>query len=477
MYIEPLALFIIAEVVVVFIIISVILFRRSRLLRVLLSILTEKRLNRLRLESEEHKELLALRKDYGKLQAELLQMRREGGKTYAEQVQNRLEDLSSTGSSSADTAASEDTDDDPTSDADPHDPEGTHRSRAIRRAFYEFEAARAAPLEHDIIEAENKLLEQLKIQLGRDPDEEESELAQSQHAELLTRIRELEAVEQEHKALQKAFSEQESRLEDQAEQIEKLKQIEDTGRLEPGNRPSASGGLQDEIYRLKCERFDMAESINNLKLRLQKLVDDGDANGLIEAQREQIEAQERYIQDADENIRLLEEELSTLKAPSGEGPVKTEQLDRLAGYADEQKASMADIRDNLKALRAAEKAEEKEQLLEEQEAQLTRMERSVQEAETCVTIMEGELAEANQRINELEATAQASDQNQSTRDRQQADELENILQRLVTDSEDMVACITGLENHNKALRQLLEDKGVADNEIPQAEPPPALKSD
>lgn len=474
MYIEPLALFIIAEVVVVFIIISVILFRRSRLLRVLLSILTEKRLNRLRLESEEHKELLALRKDYGKLQAELLQMRREGGKTYAEQVQNRLDDLKDGGGTEepANQEASEE--EDQASGEDPHDPEGTHRTRAIRRAFYEFEATRAAPLEHDIIEAEERLLEQLKIQLGRDPDEEESELARSQHAELLTRIRELETVEQEHKALQKAFKEQEERLGAQNRQIEELKRIEDTSRLDPGNHPTSSGGLQDEIYRLKCERFDMAESINNLKLRLQKLVDDGDANGLIEAQREQIEAQERYIQDADENIRLLEEELSSLKDSAGEGPVNTEPLDRLTGYADEQKASMADIRDNLKALRAAEKSEEKERLLEEQEAQLTRMERSVQEAETCVTIMEGELADANRRISELEAAVESTEQ--SDRHRQQADELEQILQRFVTDSEDMIACISGLEDHNKALRQLLQDKGVPENEIPRAEPPRELQS-
>lgn len=473
MYIEPLALFIIGEVVVVFIIISVILFRRSRLLRIMLSLLTERRLNRLRLESEEHKELLALRKDYGKLQAELLQMRREGGKTYAEQVQNRLDDLAN----ATPEQAEDDLPESPDEEDIEADPEGTHRTRAIRRAFYEFEAARAAPLEHDIIEAEETLLEQLKIQLGRDPDEEESELGQTQNAQLLQRVRELEAVAKEHQALQKAFQAKEEKLAERERQIEELKRIDDASRLDPGNRPAGGSSAQDEIYRLKCERFDMAESINNLKLRLQKLVDDGDTNELLKVQAEQIEAQARYIADAEENIRLLEEELESLGssgATDNKAEMSTEQVERLAGYADEQKASMADIRENLRALRATEKAEEKERLLEEQEAQLHRMERSVQEAETCVTIMESELAQANERINSLNTELQNAEGND--RYKRQVADLEKTLQTFVTDAEDMMICITSLEKHNQVMRKMLIEQGVTEQDIPPPDPPSTPQS-
>lgn len=475
MYIDTLTLFIVAEVLVVFIIIAVILFRRSRLLKIMLALLTERRLQRLRQQSEEHKELLALRKAYGKLQVELMQMRREGGQTYAEQVQNRLDDLAGgdQGDKEDDASAQESADDEPL------DQEGTHRTRAIRRAFYEFEAARASPLEQDILAAENTLLEQLKIQLGRDPDEEEDELVQSQNAELLARIRELEAVEAEYKALQKEMASAQSQLADQERKLEELKKIDDASRLDPGNVPTAGNDVQDEIYRLKCERFDQAEAINNLKLRLQKLVDDGDANELIAVQQDQIAAQERYIKEAEASIKLLEEELEAAaqkgSTPSAGGKAQdSEHIDKLTAYANEQRASMGDIRDNLKALRAAEKAEERLQLLEQQEQQLSRMERAVQEADTCVSMLEGELSAANERIESLSSAAETAQQNDHFR--QQADELESLLNTFLTDSEDMMACINGLEDHNKALREMLLERGVDSGELPTPPPPPTMQN-
>ncbi len=190
MYIEPLALFIIAEVVVVVIVISCFLFYKSRLLRVLLALLTEMRMNRLRREVKKKKELAELRKQNKSLTSEISAFREEGKQTYAEQVQQRLDDLEDP-DASAEAPDAENPED---------EPDG-HRTRALMRAFYEIESARADPGHKDLKAAEDQLLEQLKIQLGRDPDEEDSEFVQSQVAELMERVEQLQPFEQQTKDL------------------------------------------------------------------------------------------------------------------------------------------------------------------------------------------------------------------------------------------------------------------------------------
>lgn len=458
MYIEPLALFIIAEVVVVIIIISCFLFYRSRLLRVLLALLTEMRMNRARREVKKKQELAALRKQNAKLNKENDSFRDEGQQTYAEQLQNRMEQLA---------------EDDPTSDTDTpasdddEEPDG-HRTRAILRAFYEFETARSDPDNHDLKAAEDTLLEQLKIQLGRDPDEEESEEVVSQTAQLLERVKALEPLEPELEVARNELKATKALLESAREQIKKLEDIKATAEIDPSDVPRTGNAQDDEIYRLKCERFDMSESINALKLKLQKMVSDGDTSDLLEAQEEQIRQQEKYIRDADASIALLEKELEAAanqtKKPNPEAQQRAqEQRDQLAAYAEEQKSSMQDMRDNLVAMRSAERASEMESLMKAQESKLSQMERAIQESDVCVAMMENELHTANEAIaalNEqlvtLEANAKASadDEINNTADkyRQQADEMESVLRTLMQDADDMVACIRELVAENEALK-------------------------
>lgn len=458
MYIEPLALFIIAEVVVVIIIISCFLFYRSRLLRVLLALLTEMRMNRARREVKKKQELAALRKQNAKLNKENDNFREEGQQTYAEQLQTRMEQL---------------TEDDPASETDDlaadddEAPDG-HRTRAILRAFYEFETARSDPDNHDLKAAEDTLLEQLKIQLGRDPDEEESEAVVSQTAQLLERVKALEPLEPELEIARNELKATKTLLESAREQIRKLEDINATAEIDPSEVPLTGNAQDDEIYRLKCERFDMSESINALKLKLQKMVSDGDTSDLLEAQEEQIRQQEKYIRDADASIALLEKELEAAANQSATTDPKAlqraqEQRDQLDAYAQEQKASMQEMRDNLIAMRSAEKAEEMENLMKTQEDKLGQMERAIQESDTCVAIMENELHTANETIASLheqlatleakaETSADDSADNNADKYRQQADEMESILRKLMQDSEDMVACIRELEAENEALK-------------------------
>lgn len=455
MYIEPLALFIIAEVVLVIVIIGVFLFHRSRLLRVLLALLTEMRMNRARREVKKKQELAELRQQNNRLHKENDQFREEGQQTYSEQLQNRLSQLEETPGAE--------------SDADADDPEADgHRTRAILRAFYQFETARSAPEQYDLKAAEDRLLEDLKIQLGREPDEEESEAVKTQTAQLLERVAELEPLLPKLKSAESENAALRAQVSHAQEQIEELEKINSTAERPPESEQIKSNAETDEIYRLKCERFDMAESINALKLKLQKMVGDGDVNDLLEIQEEQIRQQDRYIRDAEASIALLEKQLEHQKAQEDTthaAPIDTdaltrahEQRDKLTAYAEEQKSSMQGIRDNLVAMRKAEKAEELEALMADQEVKLSAMERAVQESDTCVAMMENELQNANQTIVTLqsqidEQPAPAEELlHTAEKYRHQADEMESILRKLMQDSEDMVSCIRELEAENQSLK-------------------------
>lgn len=463
MYIEPLALFIIAEVMVVIIIIASFLFYRSRLLRVLLALLTEMRMNRARREVHKKKELADLRKQNAKLHKENDDFREEGQQTYAEHLQSRLSQLEN--------GQAEEAGDNPTEQTIDEEADG-HRTRAILRAFYQFETARADPDQYDLKAAEDELLEQLKIQLGRDPDEEESESVQSQTAHLLEKVAEVEPLRRNLEAAESENTALRAQLNSAEVQIKALEEINDTAERPPQDQGLSGKTETDEIYRLKCERFDMAESINALKLKLQKMVGDGDANDLLEIQEQQIRQQDKYIRDADASIALLEKELeqaqdnNSAEQNSGAAQVDSEALqraqsqhDQLTVYAEAQKSSMQSIRDNLVAMRKAEKAEELEALMSDQEAKLGAMERAVQESDTCVAMMETELQTANQTIATLQAQLDEQPvpdnelQNKADRYQRQADEMEHVLRKLMRDSEDMVNCIKELESENLALKQ------------------------
>ncbi|MEX0584774.1 MAG: hypothetical protein WEB07_03335 [Natronospirillum sp.] len=481
MYVEPLALFIIGEVVVVIIIIMTFLFYKSRLLRVLLAIWHEMRLKRLRHDSPIARQLAQLKEENRKFKQQLEDLREGGAETYAEQLQARLEAL-------ADQEAEAHADDEPEPAADDNNDEESHRTRAILRAFYEFEATRADPEHKDILAAEDTLLEQLKIQLGRDPDEEESEYVQGQTARLLERVAELEPLEQQHAEVLSELEQARKALNTAEGKAAALKSIQNATKANDDTPlPPPGSAHEDELYRLKCERFDMMESINKLRLQLQKVAGDGETSDLIEMQNEQMKHQEKYIKDTDVAFQLMEEDLATaraavatLEAEQAEmgGPysatdkerlaAQQESKDTLAGYAEAQQQSMDEMRENLIALRKAEKLEDREALLHVQEERLAAMARAIEESDTCVAMMEQELHQANVTIEQLKA------ETPKPKDNQDDAELETMLQQFMADSQDLVECLKSLEKQNEALRQRLLAEGVSPEELPAPPQAPNL---
>lgn len=483
MYIEPLALFILGEVVVVFIIICSFLFYKSRLLRVLLALWQEMRLKRLYRDNPLTRQIAQLTKQNQKLSQDLEELKRGGAESYSNQVQARLDAL-------ADQEAEARADDEADAAATEDENEETHRTRAILRAFYEFEAARADPHHQDIRAAEDTLLEQLKIQLGRDPNEEESEYIQGQTAELLARVAELEPLEAQHADALTELENARQALNKAEGKAAALTAIKTATSADTATPLPPGSAHEEEIYRLKCERFDTMESMNRLRLQLEKVVSDGDTQDLLDLQNEQLKQQQQYIRETDTAFELLESDLAAAQVRLAEladsdntvpnataeasAAVQKARKDSLAGYAEQQKTSMAEMQDNLRALRSAEKAEERETLVKAQEDRLSAMARAIEESDTCVAMMETELQAAHETINQLQSDASTTANETEDKLDQDADEMASMLARFVTDSEDLMQCLKGLEQENGELRDRLINTGVNTKDLPPL-PQPAVE--
>lgn len=481
MYIEPLALFIIAEVLIAVIIVSGFLFYKSRLLRVMIAILTHLRKERARREMERRAELARLRQENKALAADVVRIREDSGKSYGDLVQDRLTELED----------SDDTTDDATHQEGEANTQSEGSISELRRVFLEYEAALASPYPNpkDTEEKFIKKVEKL-IGLRQNLIPVEGELGQLQE--------QIELHKQRIHALERYESMHAQALEELAaakEQVAELRSIT----IDPSSskyQTSASGEHAEEIYRLKCERFDLLESINDMRLKLQKAVADDNSLEVVEIMEEQLKQQAQYMKESDTAITLLEKELeasnksiaelteklANQSMPAGVDPDKvkefqklnTEGLDKLNDFANDQKNNISAMRENLLKFKAAKQEEERMQLLQRQEQQIQSMESTLKESETCVMILESELNEANEKIDQLQAAAQKASEN--TEVKRHANEMENLLRKFVTDSEDMVACIGGLETENLELRSRLMDMGITEDALPKHTlPPEALK--
>ncbi|WLD57057.1 hypothetical protein NFC81_10000 [Salinispirillum sp. LH 10-3-1] len=481
MYIEPLALFIIAEVLLAVIIVSGFLFYKSRLLRVMIAILTHLRKERARREMERRAELARLRQENKALAADVVRIREDSGKSYGDLVQDRLSELDD----------APDGEDNETEEADEEAATDDSNISDLRRAFLEYEAALASPYPNpkDTEEAFIKRIEKL-IGKRQNLIPVDSELGQLQEQVELhkKRIHALERYESMHtQALEE--------LEAAKAQVAELRSIT-IDPSAPGYEPATSGEHAEEIYRLKCERFDLLESINDMRLKLQKAIADDNSIEVVEIMEQQIKHQTQYMKESDMAITLLEKELeasnksvaelkeklASMKPAAGVDPatvqefqkLNTEGLDKLNDFANDQKNNISAMRENLLQFKAAQQEEERAELMVRQEQQIQSMESTLKESETCVMILENELNDANNKIEQLQVAAQQASEN--TEANRHANEMENLLRKFVTDSEDMVACIGGLENENIELRTRLMDMGVEEDALPKhALPPEALK--
>lgn len=398
MFIDQMTLFILAEVAVVYFIITVFLFFRGRLYHVLVAILKEMRWEKLRRQQERQKEMAELRAKNKKLTTEFEVVKRtaeSAGKTIPEQLRDRVDQLS-------EDARELGTDPDEPPGADP-----AEQLNWMRRRILELEQQLLAG---DIDEEmwQEKAGDTLR-ELGVEPGSSSRKALAGEEL----RTEQLEKDLQQQRNQYEAAKDRISFLE---KEMEELKSIDVTNdRMMEKPEP---GQYEDELYRLRCDKFDMQESINQLRLKLQQM-NPGSAE-FKQAQQQQMQNMERYIKDADVTMNLMEKEmeasqlsrneleeevaelrarLKDLKTRSSENdPVNRENVEQLSSNTSKQAESVSNLRDSLDQLRGG---GDREQVAEYQEAEIGRLELLVRDTESCVGVLEMELEQAQLAIGQL----------------------------------------------------------------------------
>ncbi|MFQ3230612.1 hypothetical protein [Reinekea sp.] len=395
MYIEPLTLFILGEFLVVYIIINVFLFYKSRLLNVLIALLKEMRFEKHRREQQKRKELAALRATNKELLEKVETVEtsaKSAGKTIPEQLEARIATLT----------------------------EAHPRSHSLDSSL-EFDEP-SQWLRMRILELEKELLS------GNIDESTWQEMAN----ETITRLTEASLNSEEQRALKKENAEEErytgqleNDLEDSQRQldeattmIEHLKsELEDIKSINtPTENPleaPTSGRYADELYRLKCDNFDLHEAINKLKLELLSGEDltSEDLNGLLE---NQLANMEQYIKSADISIGLYEKELQAAQdeitklnaqvLPAAGSGTSSKQdnkqaLADLSSKNSEQSDALGIIRASILQLQSGENLDD---TIQDLEAEILRLEKLFKESEQCIVLMESALETSQEEVSMLE---------------------------------------------------------------------------
>ncbi|MFG1497985.1 hypothetical protein ABMA57_15240 [Saccharospirillum sp. HFRX-1] len=391
-------LFILAEVAVVYFIITVFLFFRGRLYHVLVAILKEMRWEKLRRQQERQQEIAELRAKNRKLTTEFEVVKRtaeSAGKTIPEQLRDRVDQLS-------EDARQEGTDPDEPPGADP-----AEQLNWMRRRILELEQQL---LSGDIDEEmwQEKAGDTLR-ELGVEP-------GSSNRKELASEELRSEQLEKDLKQYRNQYEAAKDRISFLEKEVEEFKSIDlSSERLMEKPEP---GQYADELYQLRCDKFDMQESINQLRLKLQQM--NPNSAEFDQAQKQQMQNMERYIKDADVTMNLMEKEMeaaqqakneldeevrelrakmASLKDKSEDGnPVNRDNVDQLSANTNKQAESVSNLRDSLDQLRSG---GDREQVAEYQEAEIGRLELLVRDTQSCVSVLEMELEQAQLAIGNL----------------------------------------------------------------------------
>ncbi|WP_108124506.1 hypothetical protein [Saccharospirillum mangrovi] len=398
MFIDQMTIFILAEVAVVYFIITVFLFFRGRLYHVLVAILKEMRWEKLRRQQERQKEIAELRAKNKKLTTEFEVVKRtaeSAGKTIPEQLKDRVAQLSND-------ARELGTDPDEPPGADP-----AEQLNWMRRRILELEQQLLAG---DIDEEmwQEKAGDTLR-ELGVEPG------SSSRKALAGEELRN-EQLEKDLKQYQNQYDAAKDRISFLEKELEELKSINvSTERMM--EKPEA-GQYADELYKLRCDKFDMQESINQLRLKLQQM--NPNSPEFDKAQKQQMQNMERYIKDADVTMNLMEKEmeasqnakneldeevkelrarLQDLKTQSSDSnPINRDNVDKLSANTNKQAESVSNLRDSLDQLRGG---GDREQVAEYQEAEIGRLELLVRDTQSCVSVLEMELEQAQLALGEM----------------------------------------------------------------------------
>ncbi|MEP4547857.1 MAG: hypothetical protein ABJ000_16870 [Saccharospirillum sp.] len=398
MFIDQMTLFIVAEIAVVYVVITIFLFYRQRLYHVLVAILKEMRWEKLRRQQEKQQEIAALRAQNRKLTQDFKSVQAAAdtaGKTIPEQLKHHLNALEAEL-----TEAGNDLHRTP----EPDEPAHIHW---LRRRILDLEQKLLAGEidDEEWAHQAHQVLKDSGLEPAREARQEgaDSELGKDQ----LTRdLKQYEA--------QYAAARDRIRLLEQ--EMNTLKSI-NTASASTLERPQ-KGTYADEIYKLKCDKYDMQETINQLSLKLQQIDPDGDEYA--NQQAELIQALNRYVKEADVSVNLMEKELEAanheneeletevhglknrLKDLQVRGPtaVNPDHVKKLTSNSSSQAESVASLRDALEQLRSG---SDPERAMQVQDDEISRLELLVRDSESCVAMLEMELQQAQQALEELNA--------------------------------------------------------------------------
>ena len=134
-------------------------------------------------------------------------------------------------------------------------------------------------------------------------------------------------------------------------------------------------------------------------------------------------------------------------------PRAAEEIVKLRNVAADQHRIINDLQ---KKLVEASTAEQKELIIDELQQQLHRQIRFAQESETCIQLLEDELAKAHEEISmqerTLDETSALSEENQ---------QIKNTLHNFTLESKDLISSLNELEQENDSLKQNMHQAAPA----------------
>jgi len=256
-------------------------------------------------------------------------------------------------------------------------------------------------------------------------------------------------------------------------QIAQLKSIDATT-VEQAKAPK-QGDFADEIYKLKCEKFDMMENINRMKLDIERLSSNLEDEELLSTLQKQVVEQGNYIKQSDVVVSLLEKELEAanalidaLEKQSNESTHSNnrvvsieEELENLKVLQETQRESLSQLKEKLNT------SENENSEHGENEERISNIEQNMDDADKCIESLRSELSAAQERIQELElqlsnqsknaegSSVDNTTQSNTSSESEADEELEELLKKLINDSQEMLTTIADLEQENKQLKEQL----------------------
>ncbi len=455
MYIDKMTLFILGEVFVVYLIVSIFLFHRSRLLKVLISLLKELRRARSQREQAKARELARQYQENRNLAKDI---NLEGPETFSNHLEVKIQSL-------------------------------TRELEALRSQAHDTDEAIADEVAFDIRKS-YLILEQ---QIEQEPDREKELIevfiekyisTDSTHSDT-----DDQSIEELKDIVQKLTGEN-VHYRARIENLERFEGMYEETHKELANAREALANYQtidekvldgieprqekytDKIHQLKSENFDLKESINKLRLEAQQ----GENLAQAEIQEKIIADQSKYMKEADVCISLLEKELDAAnkenielqsklieaKQNAKSSAVTSEQhhvehssVNSMQEQQSIQKSSVETLKSQIEELKNIEQAQN---VAEKQEVEINKLERSVMEAEGCITVLESELDRSTETILELELEIQKLTQFEDENER-----LAESLEELLESTKDMTSCIEDLEQKNKELQAELDKANLQES--------------